>query len=75
MIFWQSQTIRFFEDSIFSGKITLSETDKKQTNLLENILRFNSKLRPRSKDTFEKVTALHESRKLTLNLFKVDNLH
>ena len=75
MIFWQSQTIRFFEDSIFSDKITLSETDKKQTNLLENILIFNSKLSPRSKDTFEKVTALHESRKLTLNLFKVDNLH
>ena len=75
MISWQSQTIRFFEDSIFSDKITLSETDKKQTNLLENILRFNSKLRPRSKDTFGKVTALHESRKLTLNLFKVDNLH
>ena len=75
MIFWQSQTIRFFEDIIFSGKITLSETDKKQTNLLENILRFNSKLSSRSKDTFEKVTALHESRKLTLNLFKVDNLH
>ena len=64
MIFRQSQTIRFFEDSIFSGKITLSETDKKQTNLLENILRFNSKLRPRSKDTFEKVTALHEKSKI-----------
>ena len=43
-------------DSIFNGKITISEADKQQSNLLKAILQFkkailqfNDKFRPRSK--------------------------
>ena len=43
-------------DSIFNGKITISEADKQQSNLLKAILQFkkailqfNDKVRPRSK--------------------------
>ena len=36
-------------DSIFNGKITISEADKQQSDLLKAILQFNDKVRPRSK--------------------------
>ena len=35
--FQQFQKVRSFRDSIFSGKITISEADKNQGNLAENI--------------------------------------
>ena len=47
--FIRFQTIRSFGDSIFTGKITLSEADKKQSNLLDDISNFNNKVRPGSK--------------------------
>ena len=54
--------IRSFVDSIFKGKITLGEADKKQRILLENILEFNNRVRLRSKtdkkktrDTYKKI--------------------
>ena len=42
--------IRSFSGSIYNGKITISEADKKQNNLLENTLQVNNKVRPRSKE-------------------------
>ena len=49
----------------------------KRSNLLENILEFNNKVRPRSKankknkgNTFESINALYEGQELTLNAFK-----
>ena len=36
--FQHFQTIRFLGDSIFNGKFTMSDTDKKHGNLLENNL-------------------------------------
>ena len=48
-----------------------------QSNVLENILKFDNKSRPRSKedkeksDTYEIVYALYEGRELTLNVFKI----
>ena len=36
-------------DSIFNGKITISEADKQQSNLLKAILQLNDKVRSRSK--------------------------
>ena len=42
-------TIRSFGESIFNGKITISEADKKQSNLIKAILQFNDKVRPRPK--------------------------
>ena len=43
------ETIRSFGDSIYHGKIHIKEAQKKQTNLLENIVNFSNKSRPRSK--------------------------
>ena len=42
-------TIRSFGDSLFNGKITISEADKQQSNLLKAILQLNDKVRSRSK--------------------------
>ena len=48
-----------------------------QTNLLENMVKFNNKSRPKTKEgkykkrnTFESVSALYEGRVLTLNDFR-----
>ena len=40
--FRQVQTCRSFGDNVYNGKITINEADKKQTNLLNGILEFNS---------------------------------
>ena len=45
----QFLTKRSFEDSIFNGKITISEADEKRIDLSENILDFNKKARLRTK--------------------------
>ena len=52
--FQQFRTIKSFGESIFSCKITLDETDKKQGNLLNNIIYFNSRTKPRVKPDKEK---------------------
>ena len=49
---------KIFGDSIFNSKIALSEYDKTQNNLLENILKFNSKVTPRSIADKKKVMLL-----------------
>ena len=58
--------IRSFVDSIFKGKITLGEADKKQRILLENILEFSNRVRLRSKtdkkktrDTYKNINFLY----------------
>ena len=68
---------RSFGDSIFTVKITISEADKKQSNLLDVILNSNNKVRPRSKADKEKKSSayksaniLYQGRELTLNTFK-----
>ena len=40
---------RSFEDSIFNGKITISEADEKRIDLSENISDFNKKAGLRTK--------------------------
>ena len=45
----QFLTKRSFEDSIFNGKITISEADEKRIDLSENILDFNKKAGLRTK--------------------------
>ena len=45
----QFLTTRSFEDSIFNGKITISEADEKRIDLSENILDFNKKAGLRTK--------------------------
>ena len=67
----------WYSDSIFNGKSTTSEADKKQSSLLNTILDFNSKGRPRSKahkeknnNTYESANALYEGWEINLNAFK-----
>ena len=45
--FQQFETIRVFGDSICNGKINIKEAEKKQTNLIENIVNFSYKSRSR----------------------------
>ena len=64
-------------DSIFSGKITPSQADKKQSNLVNSISEFNSKTRRHSKEnnkqkvhTIKNENTLLEGRELDINTFK-----
>ena len=41
------KTIRSFGENIYSGKITINEADQEQADLLEYILNFNNKARPK----------------------------
>ena len=67
---------KIFGASIFNSKITLSEYGKNQNNLLENILKFNSKVTPTSiadkkkSIAFKSINALCEDREFYLNAFK-----
>ena len=69
-------TVRSFGGSIFNGKISVSEANKKQRCFLNAISHFNSKVRPISKadkeknDTCYSACTLYEGRELTLNPFK-----
>ena len=48
------KTIRSFGENIYSGKITINEADQEQADLLEYILNFNNKARPKNKDDKKK---------------------
>ena len=41
--FQQFETIRSFSDNIYTGKITIIEAERDQSNLLENLVEFNYK--------------------------------
>ena len=42
--------IRSFGENIISSKITISEVDEDQSNLLKNIVDFDKNIRPRTKE-------------------------
>ena len=44
------KTIRSFGDDIYSSKITINKADQEQSDLVEYILNFNNKTRPKNKD-------------------------
>ena len=48
------KTIRSFSDDIYSSKITINKADQEQSDLLEYILNFNNKTRPKNKDDKKK---------------------
>ena len=65
--FQQFETIRSFGDSIYTGKINIDEPEMDQSNLLENIVKFNNKFKAKTKEgkakkpnTFDSVNALYE---------------
>ena len=75
--FQQYETIRSFGESIYAGKISIHKAEMDQTNLLENIVKFNNKSRPKTKEdkekrrnTFDSISAPYEGRELTLNSFR-----
>ena len=48
------KTIRSFGENIYSGKITINEADQEQADLLECILNFDNKARPKKKKEWQK---------------------
>ena len=66
--FTRFQTIRSFGVSIFTGKITIREADKKQSNILDVILKFNDKVRPTAKADKEKRTMLMKPHMLLMKV-------
>ena len=45
--FPQYEAIRFFDESIYTRKARVVGAEKDQRNLLENLVEFNNKLRPK----------------------------
>ena len=71
------KTTRSFGENIYSGKITINEADQEQADLLEYILNFNNKARPKNKNdkknkrnVFNTAKNLYEGRELVINTFK-----
>ena len=68
--------MRSFGDSVFTGRITISEADKRKSILLDVISNFENKIRPRSKadkekkGLYENPIALYKGQELTFNAFK-----
>ena len=48
--FQQFETIRFFGDSIYTGKINMDEPEIDQTNLSEIMVKLNNKSKPKAKE-------------------------
>ena len=44
------KTVRSFGDDVYNSKITINETDQKQSDLIEYMLNFNNKARPKNND-------------------------
>ena len=76
-VFQRFETLRSFGDSIYNGKVRIDEAEMEQTNLLENIVNFSNKSKPRSKrdkdkkqNTYDSINALYEGQELILNAYK-----
>ena len=44
------KTIRSFGEDIYNSKITINEADQEKSDLVEYILNFNNKAKPKNKD-------------------------
>ena len=67
--------IKSFGENIYSGKITISEANEEQVDLINDVLNFISKARPKSKDD-ENVLNFSKKRNVlntAKNLLKVEN--
>ena len=71
------KTIRSFGDDNYSSKITINEADQEQSDLVEYILNFNNKTRPKNKDDKKNKTNilnsaenLYYGTELVINAFK-----
>ena len=52
--FNEFKTIRSFGEDMYNSKITIDEANRKQADLLEYIVNFNNKTRPKNKDDKKK---------------------
>ena len=52
--FQQYETIRYFGESIYTGKINIDEAERDQSNLLENTVKSNTKSKLKPKDGKDK---------------------
>ena len=68
--FQKNQTIRPFGESIYTRKITIDEAIWDQSNLLKNIIEFNEKSRPRTKEGKDEKEILM---KLYMIFIKIEN--
>ena len=75
--FQQFETARHFGDSIYSGKMNIKETVKKQTNQMENIANFSNESRRRLKKDNDKkqntsysINYFHEGWQLIIIAFR-----
>ena len=75
--FQQYETLRSFDESIYTLKASIVKVEEDQSNLLKNLVEFNNKSGPKMKenenekrDTYENAYALNEGRELTANAFK-----
>ena len=71
------KTINSFGDNIYSRKIATNEADQEQSDLVEYILNFNNKTRPKIKDdeknkknVLNSAENFYYGRELVINLFK-----
>ena len=48
--FQKFETLRSFGDSIYSSKISIDEAGMDQTNILENMVKFNNESKPKTKE-------------------------
>ena len=71
--FQQFETIRLFCNNICTGKVDIDKAEINHSNLLENMVKFNDKSRPKTKkgkskkgDIYESVNALYERRELPI---------
>ena len=48
--FEKFETIKSFGDSFYTGKTSMDEAEMDKTNLLQNMVKFNNKSRPRAKE-------------------------
>ena len=67
---------RYFNNSIYTSKISVDKAEMYQSNPIKNMVKSNSKSMPRSKDykdkkrnTSDSANAIYEGRELTFNAF------
>ena len=67
------KTIRSFRENIYSRKIRINQADQEQADLVQYVLNFNNKARPKNRDDKKKIlnTAknLYGGRELVINAF------
>ena len=56
--------IRSLGENIYSSKITMDEADEEQSDLIEYILNFNNKARPKNRDDKKKKNVLSTAKNL-----------